>query len=224
VSAFLARLAARAVGQVRVAQPWVPSPFEAASEPGASPHAPEAIDDEVAVGPESPVTRATAPGSAAPAHDANSWAVSSAASSPTAAQATGDPAAERPEPARSGPRQGATGRTGPRRPRTVVSDQVAPDERPGVLASDTPPVPQTSLIVSAVPLSAATPVASRSANEATRSASPSAPEPPAVRVHIGRLEIRANLPESAPARPPARLVREEAARGVSLADYLRGAR
>lgn len=223
MSAFLARLAARAVGQVPVAQPRVPSPFEAAAGPEESQHALEVIDDEVAVGPESAVTRSTAPAAADwPAGDATSRALSSAASSRTAARATRDPATQGTEPAPSGQRQDATGRPDPRRPRTIVADQAAPDEQ--ALVSDTAPVPQASLIVPAEPPSAATPVASRSANDAIRSASPSAAEPPAVRVHIGRLEIRANLPESAPARPPARQVREEAAGGVSLADYLRGAR
>jgi hypothetical protein len=213
VSAFLARLAARAVGQVPVAQPRLPSLFEAASEPEESRHALEAIDDEVAVGSEAAVTPASAD---SPVRAATSRALSSEVPARTAAQAIRDPATDRTEPARSGQRRDV------RRPRTVVADQVAPDEQ--ALASYTAPVPQLALIVPAEPLSSATPVASRSADDTVRSATPSTPEPPAVRVHIGRLEIRANLPEAAPVRPPARQVREEAASGVSLADYLRGAR
>ncbi|MFN2417709.1 MAG: hypothetical protein ABR593_02140 [Candidatus Limnocylindria bacterium] len=219
MSAFLARLAARAVGQVPVAQPRLSSLYEASSEPEESQHGLEVIDDKVAVGPESPVTPASADSRGG---DATSRAVSPAPASRTAAEAIRDPGMQRTEPAESRQRQDATGRPGTRRPRTVVADQAAPDER--VLASDPAPVPQTSPIVPAVPLSAATPVPRRSPNDAIRSATPSAPEPPAVRVHIGRLEIRANLPEAAPVRPPARQVREEAATGVSLADYLRGAR
>jgi hypothetical protein len=183
------------------------------------------IDDGVDVGSDSMVTTSTAPASAdSPAGEAISEAVSSAASSRIAARATRDPATHLTERAGSDRRQDATGRPGRRRSLTVVADRAAPDERPEALASHSVPVPQTSLIVPAVPLSAATPAASRSTGDPIRSASPSAPEPPAVRVHIGRLEIRANLPEVAPVRPRARQVREEAAGGVSLADYLRGAR
>jgi hypothetical protein len=218
MSAFLARLAARAVGQVPVAQPRVPSLFEAAS-----PHAVEVTDDEVAVGPQSATARSTAPTSAvSPTDNAMSTTVASAASSRTPAQAIRDPAMQGMEPVRSGQRQDAAARPGPRPPRTVVSDQVAPEDGPGALPSDPAPVPRTSLFVPAGPLSTATPVASHSVNEVIRTSS--APEPPAVRVHIGRLEIRANLPEAAPVRPPARQVREESSSVLSLADYLRGAR
>jgi hypothetical protein len=44
-------------------------------------------------------------------------------------------------------------------------------------------------------------------------------EPPAVRVHIGRLEVRANLQEPAPRQPRRDDPRSP---GRSLADYLRG--
>ncbi len=209
MSAFLTRLAARAVGQAAIAQPRLPSLFEAASEPS---HPLDVIDDEVAVGPEAAVARSAAPASAdSPAGERTARAVSRVAASRAAAEAIRDPASQRTELAR---RQDAIGRT-------VVADHAATEEQ--AIASDTSPVAQPSLIVPAEPLAVATPVPSRSADEATRSASPSGPEPPAVRVHIGRLEIRANLPEPAPVRPPARQVREEAT-SVSLADYLRGAR
>ena len=203
MSAFLARLAARAVGQVPVAQPRLPSLFEAPSEPAEPRHALEAIDDEVAVGPEATATPASADSPVG------------AATSPTAALAIRDRATKRTEPSRPGQDQDV------RRPRTVVADHAGPGE--GELAADPAVAPQTSPVVPAMPLSVATPVASRSADEGVRIASPSAAEPPPVRVHIGRLEIRANLPEPAPVRPPARQGREEA-RSVSLADYLRGAR
>ena len=216
MSAFLTRLAARAVGQAAIAQPRLPSLFEAASEPS---HSLDVIDDEVAVGPEAAVTRSVAPAPAnSPAGDRTARAVSPVAASRAAAEAIRDVASQRTEPAR---RQDAIGNPGRRRARTVVADHAATEEQ--AIASDTSPVAHRSLIVPAEPLSVARPVASRSADEATRSARPSGPEPPAVRVHIGRLEIRANLPESAPARRPARQVREDS-RSISLADYLRGAR
>jgi hypothetical protein len=52
-------------------------------------------------------------------------------------------------------------------------------------------------------------------------AAPARREEPAVRVHIGRLEVRANLQHPPPEQP-----RREAPRGeeLSLADYLRGKR
>lgn len=212
MTAFLARLAAKAVGQIPVAQPRLPSLFEAASEPQASQRAFEVIDDEVVVGLEPTATPAPTDW---PAGDATSRAVSPAASSPTVGESTRGRATQPTEPPRSGQRHDESGRPGPRRTRTVVADQVT-------RSSDAAPVPQPLPTVRAVPLSLAMPVASRSADGTTRSASPSAPEPPAVRVHIGRLEIRANPPDAAPARAPEG--REEAARGVSLADYLRGGR
>jgi hypothetical protein len=46
-------------------------------------------------------------------------------------------------------------------------------------------------------------------------------EPPAVLVHIGRLEVRANLHEAPPQRPRRT---ETHPPGPSLADYLRGRR
>ena len=50
---------------------------------------------------------------------------------------------------------------------------------------------------------------------------PSSTQPPPVRVHIGRLEVRAKVQE--PPRP--QVLREEPReQGLSLADYLRGGR
>jgi hypothetical protein len=52
-------------------------------------------------------------------------------------------------------------------------------------------------------------------------AAAAAPEAPAVRVHIGRLEVRANLQAAPPAPPAARPPRHD---GVALSAYLRGKR
>ncbi len=99
----------------------------------------------------------------------------------------------------------------------------APDERHERLPLDPDPDAPTVRTVAAVPLAADSRLASWPANESIRSATSEAPEPPAVRVHIGRLEIRANLPEPASSRPPTP-PRKDAAKGVSLGDYLRGTR
>jgi len=58
-------------------------------------------------------------------------------------------------------------------------------------------------------------------------AEPAAPavvrdEPRAVRVHIGRLEVRANLQEAP--QQPQRGTRQAPPEGLSLSDYLRGRR
>ena len=77
------------------------------------------------------------------------------------------------------------------------------------------------------PVAAAAPLAQALPAAAARGAAPPpAPaaareEGPPVRVHIGRLEVRANVQP-----PPAERPRREAPRddGLSLADYLRGKR
>ena len=46
-------------------------------------------------------------------------------------------------------------------------------------------------------------------------------EPPPVRVHIGRLEVRANVQEQPRPAPPPQPAEPE---GLSLSDYLRGRR
>jgi len=99
----------------------------------------------------------------------------------------------------------------------------ATDERHNAFSFDSNPDPPMFQTVPAVPVAAASPLTSWPANEPIRAATPGSQESPAVRVHIGRLEIRANLPEPAPPRPrtpPG----EAAVKGVSLADYLRGIR
>jgi hypothetical protein len=64
--------------------------------------------------------------------------------------------------------------------------------------------------------------ATSQSNELGRSAGVAAPERPIVRVHIGRLEIRATLPEPQPSRPAP--IREAAPETLSLSKYLRGSR
>lgn len=218
MSAFLSRLAAKAVGQAAAAQPRLPGLFEASSDPFDTL---EVVDEVVAVDADPVATPASAD---RPAGDATSRPVSPPARSPTAGNVTIDSATQRPEPAWPIERRDESGRSDRQRTRTVVSDQPAIVDVADASGPDPVPVPMTSLTVPAVPLSAATPVASSSASEPMRRAPPSAAEPPPVRVHIGRLEVRASLPEGPPVRPPAPKGREEGTEGVSLADYLRGVR
>ncbi|HEY7537052.1 MAG TPA: hypothetical protein VH721_03615 [Gaiellaceae bacterium] len=56
---------------------------------------------------------------------------------------------------------------------------------------------------------------------ARRAAAPATAEPPPVRVHIGRLEVRANLQPAPPRRPERTETTDEA---LSLGDFLRGRR
>lgn len=203
MSDFIARLAARAVGQAAVAQPRLPSLFEAGPGSEVSPDGIEVIDDEVTTGPQSAVQSDT-----------------SAASAPSASR---DAAPQRSEPASSREQHDTSDRPRTRQTATDAAGEAAPHQRQARPSLVPDPVPPTVLAVPAVPVMAASPLASWPATESIRSATPAAPELPAVRVHIGRLEIRANLPESAPPRPRTP-PREDAAKGVSLADYLRGTR
>lgn len=84
--------------------------------------------------------------------------------------------------------------------------------------------PEPVEVVRAAPV-AATPAAVRVVESSvTRmQAAPSVPaEEPAVRVHIGRLEVRANLEQ--PPAPPQPRSRPAAPEGLSLGEYLRGRR
>jgi hypothetical protein len=219
MSDFLARLAARAVGQAAVAEPRLPSLFETGSGSEAQQDAFEVIDDEVTNRPPSVVQRDV---SAASTPSASGDPAPPAAASTPVVRATGDVASQRSKPASSRQRQHATDRPDTRQTPTVAAGEAASDERHGGPPLDADPVPPTVLAVPAVSRATASPVASWPARESIRAAT-QAPEPPAVRVHIGRLEIRANLPEPAPARPLTSR-RGDADKGVSLADYLRGTR
>jgi hypothetical protein len=103
-----------------------------------------------------------------------------------------------------------------------VQKRVEPDVTPieaAVLRAPLEPAAVAATPASPVP---ASPSAPFEAPRATREAAAVArAEPPPVRVHIGRLEVRANVEEPR-AQPP----RRESARPVelSLADYLRGTR
>jgi hypothetical protein len=212
VSDFLARVAARAVGQAALARPRPPALFERPAG-GAfevvDHERPEAPDAAVAgTRAESPARPAAAAGPPARAHEPPS-APAPAPAEPRA------PAAAPPTAAAAAP----GGRT-PAAHEPVPAEERAPSPGPGAAAA----VPVTVAAAQpaaapVVPARPAAPVAAVHAAPAPASAPPAATPP--VSVRIGRLEVRASL-HDAPSRPPRR--ESSPARELSLADYLRGRR
>lgn len=210
MSDFIGRMAARAVGERAAAWPRVPSLFEttnADGEPGI-----EVIDEEVVAPTPDRSARAAALPSREPVEARASSAVFATAVGQHGATQAGfgslselNVSHERPSPAPEADE--------PVRER-VRSAQ--PDSRPR------PETPASAVAVAEPPLQPTVPtVAATRAPVAAPPATAARPEPSAVRVHIGRLEVRANLhepikepPRREPARPPE----------LSLADYLRGKR
>ena len=106
--------------------------------------------------------------------------------------------------------------------RTVVREvaTAAPREQvEGARAAERAPAPAE--IVHAAPVAAA-PTSVRVLETSVARAPSAPPEEPAVRVHIGRLEVRANLEQPPP--PPRHTPTTDTAEGLSLSDYLRGRR
>ena len=113
-------------------------------------------------------------------------------------------------------------RTSAPRDRTPTQPQSQPsmpervEAEPSLARANAQPV-----VVPAAPVAAA-PIVRHTAETHVRRihsiATTTADEPP-VRVHIGRLEVRANLEQPAPTPARREAKREE---GVSLSDYLRG--
>jgi hypothetical protein len=211
VTDFLSRVAARAVGASAAAQPRLTGLFEPAGPAG---DATLELVEEEAVAP-----------AAAPRRDE--------------APPAGELDQGRPQPAAAPPAQLARGADRPNAPveprPPTPTDFVAdshyvpeparasrararePERVPAARVEERVPVP----VVAAAPLAHALPTAA-----AREPAPPPAPaaarvEEPPVRVHIGRLEVRANVQPPPPERPR----REPAGPdGLSLADYLRGKR
>jgi hypothetical protein len=80
------------------------------------------------------------------------------------------------------------------------------------------------LTATAVPATSAAPAtvaATPPARAAVTTGAPARDDPPPVRVHIGRLEVRASLTESPRPQP---LPAPSEPEGLSLSDYLRGRR
>jgi hypothetical protein len=225
VTDFLARLAARAVGGQPVARPRLPALFEELDRTGESLAGLELVESEVLVLAPA-VTRAaeTAPTGVIdppgrPEAEAERPRVSRdqlpPRPVPRAAPAAQRPAAE-PAPGASETRAGPAeaGRTDSGEPRTTT-DGVREIVRTGR-------TPRAAAVPAVQRAAAASPVgAVRASRRAADSPGASIPGPPTVRVHIGRLEVRANL-QAAPAPPPPRQREQEQA--LPLGEYLRGKR
>ena len=131
----------------------------------------------------------------------------------------------------------------------IAASDPPPVERAEAVPSATPPVPEqepepvpartreflapaaqaesrssaASVVVPAIPVAAAAPVVRHVAEtrlQRVHSVAIAAADEPPVRVHIGRLEVRANLEQPSP-KPKSRQERA-AAEGLSLSEYLRG--
>jgi hypothetical protein len=212
VSDFLGRIAARAVGEAPLAQPRLPELFE---QPGGADDAGiQEIDEEIVV------ERAPAP---VPV-DAPTRTVGEQVHAPERApQPSPTAQPKQPEAAPSPRRARATTASQPRRTERVVVEPVVPlPASPGTAAEASAPdavVPVAAAV--AAPAAVARRVAAPFEAPAPAVPSPARDEAPAVRVHIGRLEVRANLQQA----PPQPRTREEAPpQGPSLSDYLRGKR
>lgn len=207
MSDFIARVAARAVGERAAVSPRVPA-LEAAA-PGL-----EVIDEEVVV-PAGDRTLAGAPAPLSPAQLPTRFAAPrpplplESATTPHPSDARFDQPSPEPEP----PPRPARRVNDPARERTT--QPAAPPrtrhERRALAEVALPspmPRPALRMFSSAAARAVPAPVAAPA-------------EPPAVRVHIGRLEVRANLHEQ-----PQRTERAPAPRPseLSLSDYLRGRR
>jgi hypothetical protein len=219
MSTFVARLAGRAVGHPPTAQPRVPGLFETGPGSAAAQDGFDVINEQVLAGPRS---TASSPNRGRTLAEDSSRVQPGAVDGSTRSDGRNSP----PPPARHPSGTGGAGRD-PLAPQPPRRDPQRSTSDPRALGPE--PAPAGSLPVPAIPLAAGDP-GSWPANEpsaagASRRAVPAAAaEPPPVRVHIGRLEIRASLPETTPPRPVAPRVPEPAHNGPSLADYLRGAR
>jgi hypothetical protein len=218
VSGFLGRLAARAVGESAAARPRVPSPFPLAGDA-------EIVETTEEVAGDPPPARP-----APPARFVQRPPQRVGSTQPPGTRAVA------PQPA------GTRGRsTAPVQPGARPVDPAAQQQQPQHLVPEAPaleadPGPrgpageagETRLlrrhereIVTARPASATPPPAAGPLAPARAPAEQARAGQPPVRVHIGRLEVRASLPE-APREPVSR--EQPPASALSLADYLRGRR
>jgi hypothetical protein len=202
VSDFFSRLAARSVGDVPDARPA--GGFGVSAAPTAAPAVAAAAPPVVRATPAAPEVRAATP------------------EAPVEPAVPDQPIAES-EPAPVELAEAVTSakpRVAEREPEPVSARTQEP------LAPAAQAEPRTSaapVIVRATPVTAAAPVIRHVAEtrlQRVHSVATVAADEPPVRVHIGRLEVRANL-EQPPQKPKSRPERA-AAEGLSLSEYLRG--
>jgi hypothetical protein len=232
VSDFLSRVAARAVGAAPVAGPRLPSAFEGGGPAGEA--GPEVVDGE-ALATAAPRPSATTPG---PEARGVERVAPPAAGTALSRVGAGEPDGIAPAahvPSEVG-RPASFIATPERENRAVEAvPALLPERDPGppvaaaaadLPAADVPAavVPRAGapVVVAARPAAAAVPRAARPREPEPGAATAAGEiEPPPVRVHIGRLEVRANLQQPAPQRPHRD---EERPPELSLPDYLRGKR
>ena len=209
MSDFVSRVAARAVGRAAVARPRLQALFEPAGPVAGL----ELVEETVA-----------------PRAHAN------AQSAPAVAGKPPPPPRDREAPPPVTPPRPVPGRAphepGVRRDTVVVGDpangDAAAEQVVEIVAAERAPVTAAAASLSAAtvppvvtPAALAAAVARAAPAEPPAAAFPAPTESAHVRVHIGRLEVRANLSEPRPPqRPPGRARPEE----LSLGDYLRGRR
>lgn len=211
MSDFVSRMAARLVGDAVVAQPRLRGLFEA-DDPAAGL---DVFDEEVVARSSREAAAAVLPAAISPtAH-------------PVASPPPGSETPTLPSPSAVAPRvEAGPTATPPDDVRGPVASTTMPHAEPSPVpfsaAEATPEPPQPHVTVVTVPASPVLPAlvpAPEPAVSTPAAAEPEELEP--VRVHIGRLEVRANLEERArPRREP----EARPAAGPSLADYLRGER
>lgn len=210
MSDFLGRIAARAVGEASLAQPRLPALFE---QPTGTEALGLGIVDEEVVAP-ARARQVQRPARSQPAREARAREapgplappeVVRGREQPAAASVAAVPAPQVAEPSTPSDTLSLGG-----------SEALAPLPPPA--AATEQPVPTPPVVVPATP--------STIDARVPEPAAPAAPavgrdEPPAVRVHIGRLEVRANLQQTPPEPRPREGARPHE---LSLADYLRGKR
>lgn len=215
MSDFLSRLAARAVGESAAVRPRTPGLFE---EPGAAADATLEIVDEQVVAPRPGPVRDDGHAEPSNARAASPFAPTRAVAESVTATPGAEAAPSAPRPhqiAGAPPAISGAGRD-ERRPEPVGARRRDPV---AVTASDLQGRPVASAAVRVTPAAPATAAAREPAFGAR--AAVARHDEPAVRVHIGRLEVRANLHQPASEQPRREAPRAE---GLSLADYLRGER
>jgi hypothetical protein len=205
VSDLLGRIAARAVGAPALAQPRLPVSLAGQGAAGL-----EVVDEELVVPADAPRRVTEPPAEPRPSEPAQARPATPAREAKTGSPVPVPPAAAPPGSAVELPRQGRL------LPALEPVLAVRADAEPDALPAE----PRAAAPVTVVPAAPATPALAGPAAPAVPAAVAAArDEPPPVRVHIGRLEVRASLGE--PPRPqPLPQAREP--EGLSLSDYLRG--
>ncbi len=217
MSGFLGRLAARSTGEAETARPRLPAALEVPALGGPGP---EVVDEETVLpapqaAPAAPRPAASVVGAQRDQAVRTSAAPRSPWSAPTAATPVAIPQRTEPLPATPAADEPAPAVAPPPGPARIAAQGAV--ERRAEPAAVVPAAPATAAPVRAIPASRTTTAPPRDG------AGEPAVQPPVIRVHIGRLEVRANLRAALPA--PIAAPREEArADGLALSAYLRGER